>query len=114
MRERADSEQPDHVEPVGILTREFKARLVNFSPTGCLVETTSRVEVGTIGSLRFELGGSEFVDDVQVVRCQQVEGAGSIYRVGARFLWTVAAGKGTLRRALEKPAGFTQFASFGV
>jgi hypothetical protein len=114
MRENASAEQPDQVEPVGVLTREFRARLLNFSPTGCLVETTNRVEVGTIGSLRFVLGGSEFVDDVQVVRCQQVEGAGSLYRVGARFLWTVAAGKGTLRRALEKPVGFTQFASFGV
>jgi len=90
-------------EPVGLLTREFHARLLNFSPTGCLVETNSRVDVGTIGSLRFVIDGKEFADDVQVVRCQQIEGAGSLYHVGARFLWTAAASKSTLRRALERP-----------
>ena len=90
-------------EPVGLLTREFRARLLNFSPSGCLVETHSRVEVGTIGSLQFVIDGQEFADDVQVVRCQQIEGAGSLYQIGARFLWTTAANKGTLRRALERP-----------
>jgi hypothetical protein len=63
-----------------------------------------RVEIGTIGSLGFIIDGQEFVDDVQVVRCQQIEGAGSLYQVGARFLWTVAASKGTLRRALDQPS----------
>ena len=91
-------------EPLGLLTREFRARLLNFSPSGCLVETNSRVDVGTIGSLQFIIDGKEFADDVQVVRCQQIEGAGSLYQVGARFLWTAAATKGTLRRALEPPA----------
>ena len=90
-------------EPVGLLTREFRARLLNFSPSGCLVETHMRVDVGTIGSLQFVIDGKEFADDVQVVRCQQIEGAGSLYQVGARFLWTAAASKGTLRRALERP-----------
>ena len=89
-------------ETIGVLTREFRARLLNLSPSGCLVETNSRLEVGTIGSLRFVIGESEFADDVQVVRCQPVEGAGSMYRVGARFLWTALAGKGTLRRALQQ------------
>jgi hypothetical protein len=90
-------------EPVGLLTREFRARLLNFSPSGCLVETNVRMEVGTIGSLQFVIDGKEFADDVQVVRCQQIEGAGSLYQVGVRFLWTAAASKGTLRRALERP-----------
>lgn len=94
-------------EPVGLLTREFRARLLNFSPSGCLVETHSRVEVGTIGSLQFVIDGKEFADDVQVVRCQQIEGAGSLYQIGARFLWTTAASKGTLRRALERPGRAT-------
>ena len=90
---------------VGLLTREFRTRLLNFSPSGCLVETSMRVDVGTIGSLRFVIDGQEFVDDVQVVRCQQIEGAGSLYQLGARFLWTAAPSKGTLRRALERPDG---------
>ena len=104
MIERAESSTLTVTEPLGLLTREFRARLLNFSPSGCLVETNSRVEVGTIGSLQFVIDGKEFADDVQVVRCQQIEGAGSLYQVGARFLWTAAATKGTLRRALEPPS----------
>lgn len=90
-------------EPVGILTREFHARLLNFSPSGCLIETNSRLDVGTIGSLQFVIDGQQYSDDVQVVRCQHIEGAGSLYHVGARFLWTAAASRSTLRRALERP-----------
>jgi len=93
------------VDLVGLLTRELRARILNFSPSGCLIETNTRVDLGTIGSLRFVIDGHEFVDDVQVVRCQPIEGAGSLYQVGARFLWTAAAHKGTLRRALELPNG---------
>ena len=44
----------------------------------------------------------QVVDDVQVVRCQPIEGAGSLYQVGARFLWTMASGKGALRLALAE------------
>lgn len=90
---------------LGILTREFRVRILDYSPSGCLIETNARVDVGTIGSLRFVIDGSEFVDDIQVVRCQPIEGAGSVYRVGARFLWTLSPGKGTLRRALGQSPG---------
>ena len=107
MIEREESSTLTVTEPLGLLTREFRARLLNVSPSGCLVETNSRVEVGTIGSLQFVIDGKEFADDVQVVRCQQIEGAGSLYQVGARFLWTAAATKGTLRRALEPPTRAT-------
>jgi hypothetical protein len=87
---------------VGILTREFHVRILNYSPSGCLVETNAHVPPGTIGSLRFVIDGHEFVDDVQVVRCQLIEGAGSLYQLGARFLWSASPGKDTLRRALGR------------
>jgi hypothetical protein len=102
MTEREQVSVAPSIERVGVLTREFHVRILNYSPSGCLVETNARVDVGTIGSLRFVIDGSEFVDDVQVVRCQPIEGAGALYQVGARFLWTVAPGKGTLRRALGR------------
>jgi hypothetical protein len=105
MIEREDTSAAPTTDRVGILTREFRVRILNYSPSGCLVETNARVDVGTIGSLRFVIDGSEFVDDVQVVRCQPIEGAGMIYQVGARFLWTVSPGRGTLRRALGRPNG---------
>jgi len=102
--EQAEVSARTVTEPVGLLTREFRTRLVNFSPSGCLLEMNVRIDVGTIGSLQFVIDGRELADDVQVVRCQQIEGAGSLYQVGARFLWTAAASKGTLRRALEQPS----------
>ena len=38
---------------LGLLARDFQARMLNYSPTGCLLETNARLEVGTIGSLCF-------------------------------------------------------------
>lgn len=82
---------------VGIVMREFDARLLNFSPSGCLIETTAPVAVGTTGALGFAIGGEDVADDVQVVRCDLVPGAGSVYHVAARFLWTAPPVRGTLR-----------------
>lgn len=82
------------------LARDFQARILNCSPSGCLLETNVRIEVGTVGTIHFVIDGSELTDEIQVVRCQAIEGAGALYQIGARFLWTVAPGKGTLRQAL--------------
>ena len=88
---------------LGILARDFQARILNCSPTGCLLETNSRIEVGTVGTLRFIVDGRELADDIQVVRCQPIEGAGSLFQVGARFLWTIGSGHDSLRLALTTP-----------
>ena len=87
---------------LGVLARDFEARILNCSPTGCLLETNARLEVGTVGSLRFVIDGRELIDDVQIVRCQAIEGAGSLYQVGARFLWTMTSGRSALRLALAE------------
>jgi hypothetical protein len=84
---------------LAVLARDFQARIVNCSPSGCLLETNSRLEVGTIGTLRLVIDGRELADDVQIVRCQPIEGAGSLYQVGARFVLTAPSQKGTLRWA---------------
>ena len=88
-----------------LLGRDFQAHIVNFSPNGCLLQTNLPLDVGTVGTLRFFLDGREFLDSVQVVRCQAIEGAGSQYQVGAKFLWTMAHGKESLRRALALLVG---------
>jgi len=84
------------------LARDIQARILNCSPSGCLLETNVRLEVGTIGSIRIVIDGRELADDIQITRCQAIEGAGSLYQLGARFLWTIAPGKGTLRHALAQ------------
>jgi hypothetical protein len=84
------------------LARDIQARILNYSPSGCLLETNVRLDVGTIGSIRFVIDGRELADDIQVMRCQVIEGAGSLYQVGVRFLWTRAPAQGTLRQALAQ------------
>ena len=93
------------VDRLAVLARDFQAQIVNFSPTGCLLQTNSPLDIGTVGTLRFTIDGREFADDVQVVRCQPIEGAGSLYQVGAKFLWTMASGGDSLRRALSLLVG---------
>ena len=105
MIETREASQAIALSRLGVLAREFQTRILNYSPAGCLLETNAPLEVGTIGSLRFVIDGRELTDDIQVVRCQPIEGAGSLFQVGARFLWALAPGKGTLRLALsERPA----------
>ena len=42
---------------VGVLTREVRVRLVNISASGCLIESSTRLEPGTAGDLRIRVGG---------------------------------------------------------
>jgi hypothetical protein len=48
--------------------------------------------------LRFE--GVDYDDDIQVVRCQTIQGAGPRYHIGVRFLWTTPRLPGSIRYAL--------------
>jgi hypothetical protein len=101
---RSDGAVVTSPRKLAMLVRDFRIRIVNCSPSGCLLETNARLEVGTIGTLRFTVDGRELSDDIQVVRCQPIEGAGSLYHVGAKFLLTAASSpKGTLRRAFSEP-----------
>jgi hypothetical protein len=92
-------------DQIGVLARDFQARIVNYSLTGCLLETNCRLEVGTVGTLRVVINGRELEDDVQIVRCQPIEGAGSLFQVGARFLWTSVPPRHSIRLTLTPPNG---------
>jgi hypothetical protein len=89
-------------DQLGVLSKEFALRLLNCSSSGCLLETTSRIETGTIGTLRLNLEGAELTEDIQVVRCQKIAGAGSLYHVGAKFLWTQLPATDSLRQAMRR------------
>ena len=98
-------DRPAAAGRLATLARDFQARIVNCSASGCLFETNARLDVGTIGMLRFTVDGRELGDAVQVVRCQPIEGAGSLFHVGAKFVLTTAPGKEALRFALgTRPA----------
>lgn len=86
-------------DAVAVLTRELRVRLRDISLSGCLLESTQRIEAGTCGVLRMTVGGAEFRDDVRVVRVQRVDGAGARWNIGLEFLWTSQPGERSLRRA---------------
>jgi hypothetical protein len=90
-------------EQLGVLTRERRVRLVNSSVSGCLIETNWRVPVGAIASIRVTIDGRELADDVQIVRCQPIAGAGDKFHLGAQFLWTRPLHNESLRGASRNP-----------
>ena len=91
-------------ERLGVLTRVCHMRLLNCSVSGCLLETNRRFDVGSIASIRVVIDGRALMDDVQIVRCQPIAGAGSVFHIGAEFLWTNPPGARSIRGALwQKP-----------
>lgn len=103
---------------LGVLTRDVRVRLLNISTSGCLVESTVALEMGTTGVLTIRAGGETYADDVRIARVQQVQGAGSTWHIGAEFLWTSQPGPRSLRRVvsrlrlvLEQPRVEVQFAA---
>jgi hypothetical protein len=89
-------------DSLGVLTRELRVRIVNCSPSGCLLETNARLPVGTVGSLSLRIGAHDLADDIRVVRCQPIAGAGDVFHVGAQFLWTALPGQYSLRLAMQQ------------
>jgi hypothetical protein len=92
-------------EGLGVLTRDLGVRIINISSSGCLVETFRRMDVGIVAALRVRFGNEEYRDDVQVVRCQAIAGAGSLYHVGMRFLSTSPRNARSIRHAVARHVG---------
>ncbi len=94
----------DHVlranDLVAVLGRDVSVRLLDISASGCLLETSNRLEVGTTGTIRIVYGGLEYADDIRVMRCQAFDGSGGVYHVGAEFLWTSRPPDQSLRRVV--------------
>lgn len=98
---------------VAVLGREVPVRLIDISSSGCLLESGSRLEKGTTGALRVVFEGLEYSDDVRIMRCRASEGSGSLYYLGAEFLWTTSPTERSLRRVLATlQAGAVKGASF--
>jgi hypothetical protein len=90
--------------PLAVLGRDLPIQVLNCSLSGCLFESRSRVEVGTVGVLRLTWRGEEYVEDVRVVRCQSIQGAGALFHVGVEFLWTHPPTPQSLRQAIQNAA----------
>jgi hypothetical protein len=92
-------------EGLAVLTRELRARLLNCSASGCLVETNVRLEPSTVASLTLHFNGRHFSDDVLVAWCKAISGGDSRYQVGLRFIWTAVAAPNTLRMMAHQLVG---------
>jgi len=82
---------------VAVLGREVSVRLVDISASGCRLESTNRLAIGSTGSLAVMFDDKEYVDDVRVIRCREFEGSTGGYQIGAEFLWTNAPHERSLR-----------------
>ncbi len=91
-------------EELAALTSEMNVRVLNCGPTGCLVESRRAMPVGSVATLRISFSGGDFEDIVQVVRCQDITGAG-VYHIGAEFLTTAPPSAESLRFLIRREAG---------
>ena len=98
--EYAESAWTLHGDGVAVLARDVNVRLLNCSASGCLLEARSRLEVGTVAALRLKVDGRELMDQIVVVRCEPIEGAGARFHIGARFLELAPPTAGRVRRVL--------------
>lgn len=72
--------------------RDLSVRVLNVSTSGCLIESHISVPPGVTGRLRLTLEGREFAEDVRVVRCVRIAGAGPLHHLGLEFLRPLGAG----------------------
>lgn len=96
---------PRKDDELGALTCELHVRVLNGSATGCLVESSRALMVGTVAGLRVNILGREYDDQVQVTRCQSIAGAGNIFHIAMEFLSTTPPYAGSLRHAIHRELG---------
>ena len=88
-----------HVELTGVLARHIPTRLVEISRSGCLLESSHRIDEGTVAALTSRSRPALLVD-VRATRCVAVAGLGSRYLVGVEFLDTGRTEGNSIRHAM--------------
>src|SRR5262245_18341597 len=89
---------------LAVLMRNVSLKFLDISESECLVESSRRVDVGTVGRLRLKLGSQDYDDDVEVVRCEAILGTRPVFHLGIRFLWTSPRHEGAMRDAVTQNA----------
>ena len=83
---------------VAVLGRDVTVRLLNVSNSGCLLQSELRLAEGTVGTLRLTYEGSDYADDVRIMRCQAPAAGDNWFKLGVQFLWTSHPSERSLRR----------------
>ncbi len=92
-------------QEIAALTTEVKVRVLNISAAGCLLEANRPLEIGSAATLRINFSGGDFEEIVQIVRCQEITGAGAVYHVGTSFLTTTPPSIESLRYLIRRESG---------
>jgi hypothetical protein len=87
---------------VAVLGREVSVHLLEISASGCLLESCSRLALGTTGSLVVTVDAGDYADDVRIIWCRELDGSSGGYRLGAEFIWTTTPGERSLRRIVNR------------
>lgn len=80
-------EQPRSREQATLIVfqQQLPVQLVNISRSGCLLQASRPIRVGTVGRLRVAFDHTEYADDVRVARC--APGGGANCELGVELLW---------------------------
>ncbi len=105
MNRTFDGEHRSQRQEVASLATDIRVRVLNVSGVGCLIETRRALEVGTVATLRINFAGGDFEDSVQIVRCQEINGAGLVFHLGAAFLTIAAPSIESLRYLIRRQSG---------
>jgi hypothetical protein len=87
------------------ITTDIRVRILNVSAAGCLVEANKPLDVGAVATLQITFSGGDFEDTVQIVRCQEITGAGAVYHIGTKFLTTAPPSIESLRYLIRRESG---------
>jgi hypothetical protein len=86
-----------------LVTFPIDVRLVDISISGVLLRTKHQVELGTKGTLRFNLSGEPFAAQVEVSRVTAVDGPGpERFAIGASFLSLDAEAHHAIERFIDQ------------
>jgi hypothetical protein len=83
---------------IGVVDRHLSVAIAEISRSGCLLESFFAIPIGTVARLSIEIDGEAYGDDVRVVRCSALPGAGERHHVGVTFLPLQRPGSRSLRR----------------
>jgi hypothetical protein len=92
-------------QELAALTTNVRVRVLNCAVSGCLLESSRPLTVGSVATLRIAFSMGEFEDTVRVVRCQAITGAGAVYHIGAEFLTALPPVAGSLRYLFSREIG---------
>ncbi len=91
-----------HGDLFGVIGRAITVRLLNLSGSGCLLDSSRPLDIGSTGEVRLVSNRHTYRDELRITRCHPVTPMGSVCLAGAEFLWAQHPDKHTLRRVSQR------------